>query len=295
MIKSFFLAISLLFFLSACHDTKATNNNQINDIQTVDDSLLHVFPVIDSAEITVESRFGVPHGFERTNTDDPFAMYLRSLELHPIEYDVHYYDGSTKSREGVYCSVVKLPIGKRDRHQCADAVMNVRAHYFYNSGQFDKIQFNFTNGFRADYSKWRNGKRIRVSGNDVSYYQTSQESTSYASFLSYLQKVYCYAGTYSLSKELVSVDLDEIQPGHVFIKGGFPGHAVLVLDVIADVNGNKKFMLAQSYMPAQDLQILINPNSDEFTPWYNLNDIGNEIYTPEWIFSKDQLKKFANE
>ena len=51
MIKSFFLAISLIFFLSACHDTKATNNNPIDDIQTVDDSLIHVFPIIDSAEI----------------------------------------------------------------------------------------------------------------------------------------------------------------------------------------------------------------------------------------------------
>ena len=295
MIKPIFFTLSSMLLLVSCLDSRATKNQDVLAFDTLSDSLELTPLIIDSNEITVESRFPVSLGFERMNQEDPFAEYLRSLKLHPIEHDVHYFDGTTKSREGIYCSVVDLPIGKRDRHQCADAVMNVRAHYFYEAQEYDKIHFNFTNGFRADYSKWRDGQRIKVSGNQVNYYQTNNESESYESFLAYLQKVYCYAGTYSLSKELEPVELENIQPGNVFIRGGFPGHAVIVLDVIENNDGDRKFMLAQSYMPAQELQVLINPNSDELSPWYSLNEIKDKIYTPEWTFSRDQLKKFGSD
>jgi hypothetical protein len=292
MIKSFFLGLSSLLLMASCLDSRATNSETNEVVSFVEDSLTETIGIIDSTAMIVKTRFPIPDGFNSVSSDNQYANYLRSLELYPIEHDVLYFDGTTKSREGVYCSVVKLPIGKRDRHQCADAIMNVRAHYFYNSEQYDQIHFNFTNGFRADYSKWREGKRINVAANQVNYYQTSKESTTYESFLAYLQKVYCYAGTYSLSKELVPTDIYNIEPGNVFIKGGFPGHAVLVLDVVENSDRERQFILAQSYMPAQELQILINPNSEEVSPWYKLSEIDNEIYTPEWTFSIDQLKRF---
>jgi hypothetical protein len=48
-------------------------------------------------------------------------------------------------------------------------------------------------------------------------------------------------------------------------------------------------MLAQSYMPAQDIQILVG--DDEKSPWYDLN-FGAYLYSAEYTFTKDQLKKF---
>ncbi len=46
--------------------------------------------------------------------------------------------------------------------------------------------------------------------------------------------VFAYAGTYSLERELITADVDDIRTGDVFIKGGFPGHAVLVTDVVVN-------------------------------------------------------------
>ena len=40
-----------------------------------------------------------------------------------------------------------------------------------------------------------------------------------------------YAGSLSLSKELKSVDVNEMEIGDVFIYGGLPGHAVIVIDM----------------------------------------------------------------
>jgi hypothetical protein len=56
---------------------------------------------------------------------------------------------------------------------------------------------------------------------------------------------------------------------------------------------NKKvFMIAQSYMPAQDIHILINLNKSSISPWYELEETATEIETPEWTFATNQLKRF---
>lgn len=64
-----------------------------------------------------------------------------------------------------------------------------------------------------------------------------------------------------------AVTIEETKIGDVFIKGGFPGHAVMVVDIAVDESTQEKvFLLAQSYMPAQEIQILKNPNNSHLSP-----------------------------
>ena len=85
------------------------------------------------------------------------------------------------------------------------------------------------------------------------------------------------------------VMLKNMQIGDVFIMGGSPGHAVIVVDMAENAKGEKIFMLAQSYMPAQQTQILINRESDGV--WYSLK--GKDVLvTPEWNFPVERLRKF---
>ena len=101
-----------------------------------------------------------------------------------------------------------------------------------------------------------------------------------------------FAGTASLEKELKPKNIKEIEIGDVFIRGGHPGHAVIVVDLCIDEKGGKAFMLAQSYMPAQEIQILKNPRNSKTSPWYKLSELSDVVETPEWDFSKDQLRSF---
>lgn len=72
----------------------------------------------------------------------------------------------------------------------------------------------------------------------------------------------------------------------------FPGHAVIVVDMAEDQNnGRKVFLLAQSFMPAQDIHVLKNPNDKTLSPQYDLN-FGKILETPEWTFSNTELKGF---
>ncbi len=242
---------------------------------------------------TLGTRIAPPSGYTRINAgEDSFGAYLRNLPLRPRGTKGRYFDGREKRDTGVYCAVVDMEIGKRDLQQCADAVIRLRAEYLYKQKAYDKIHFNFTNGFRADYAKWAEGYRISVKGNQVSWYKAKEKDYSCKTFRAYLDIVFAYAGTLSLSKELQPVPVSSMRIGDVLIQGGSPGHAVVVVDMAENPStGEKLYLLAQSYMPAQDIQVLKNPREPKISPWYSLKSTGN-IITPEWGFTSSDLKRF---
>jgi len=286
MKNHFYLFLAVISITLSC---TSQDNIEASDI---DEKLPVKTTIINTEGTTIESRFNVPAEFERVSVEpNSFEAYLRSLPLKPNGSEVHYYDGRIKSNN-VYSAVVDLAIGKRDLHQCADAVMRLRAEYLWNEKKYDQIHFNFTNGFRVDYSKWMQGQRIAFNGNKTYWTSGGTASNTYASFWKYMELIFTYAGTLSLDKELHSKPIDEMKIGDVFIHGGSPGHAVIVVDMAINKETNEKvFMIAQSYMPAQETQILWNLNQTESSPWYSVN-FGENLKTPEWTFNKSDLKAF---
>ena len=203
---------------------------------------------------TVETRFDVPEGFERVPVaDSSFESYLRNLPLKPDGSYVHYYDGKIKYN-GVYCAVIDMDIGKRDLQQCADAVMRLRAEYLFEKGLYDEIHFNFTNGFCASYSKWRQGYRISVNGNEDRWVQTAHVSNTYQSFREYMNMVFAYAGTISLDQELKPVAIENMRIGDVFIQA-YPGHCVIVLIWLKTSKPGELFMVHKAICPPRHSNI----------------------------------------
>lgn len=183
------------------------------------------------------------------------------------------FTGKPKWRQDVHVAVVDIDVGSRDLQQCADAVMRLRAEWLYGAGRAGEIAFNDTDGKRRKFSTY--GRK------------------DYAGFRKYMDLVFAYAGTYSLDRELKPVSIADLAIGDVFIKGGFPGHAVLVADRVRnDATGEVQFLLLQSYMPAQEIHVLKNPKQTSGSPWYSSNDIGDQLVTPEWVFLKSALKRW---
>jgi len=295
MKKIGYIGLFFFLFIQAC-------GQDAYQQQTVDQDTLtdHTYEMIKkhSGMInpdgqTLETRILTPEGFERIIIDEiSFAGYLRQLPLKPHGSEVTLYNGRTKQNHDVYNAVVDLNIGKKDLHQCADAVMRLRAEYLWKQKLYDKIHFNFTNGFRVDYPEWMKGKRIVVEGNQTYWTLSHSPSNTYQDFWEYMEIIFSYAGTFSLSRELNPVNIDDLRIGDIFIQGGSPGHAIIVVDLALNSQTKEKiFLLAQSYMPAQEIQILKNPNNDKISPWYSV-DFGEILETPEWTFYKTDLKRF---
>ena len=211
----------------------------------------------------------LPEGYVRENYDtDSFARFLRNIELKKNR-TIYQFNGLPKRNQTAQFAVLNISVGNKDLQQCADAVMRLRAEFLFAGKIFEQIVFKDNEGtnykFIPPYSR----------GN----------------FNKYLEKVFGMCGSASLSKSLNPVDLLTIRPGDVLIRGGFPGHAVMVIDVAVNPAGKKIYLLAQSYMPAQDIHVLKNPKNEHLSPWYEVN-ADQLIPTPEYLFYRNELKRW---
>lgn len=248
--------------------------------------------LIDPEGTSLETRILVPEGYRRVPKEaGSFQGYMRMRAMKPDGSKVLLYDGTEKGNQRAQAAVFDFPVFESDLQQCADSVMRIYSEYFWTMGAYDKIAFHLTNGFLMDYPSWISGKRLAVDGNNVSWVKKEDYNDSYETFLLYLKYVMMYAGTLSLDEESVPVEIADLQAGDMFIKGGSPGHCVMVADVAEDEMGNLCFLLAQGYMPAQDFHILKNPLHEE-DPWYYVSEITYPLQTPEYTFQEGSFKRW---
>ena len=200
--------------------------------------------------------------------ENTFSEWLRKIRLKK-DSRVFLYNGELKHNQNAQFAVLDIPVGKRNLQQCADALMRLRAQYLLDNNKIDDISFADNNGKKYTYSL-----------------------SSAGSFERYLEKVFTYCGTLSLERQMQRVnEFQAMRPGDVLIQGGSPGHAVMVVDMAVHSNGKKLYLLAQSYMPAQDIHILKNPTNPGLSPWYKL-DSNSLIFTPEWTFKPIHLRRW---
>lgn len=217
----------------------------------------------------IEARIAPPAGARRVEVAaGSFGAWLRGLPLKPPGAPVHLFDGRLKARQDVHAAVVELDVGTRDLQQCADAVMRLRAEYLFSLGR--------PIAFHPDPGKPR---ALMWQGRDR------------RAFAKWLVRVFAEAGTASLAAELARVR-GQVEPGDVLIQGGYPGHAVLVLDV-AERGGRRFLLLGQSYMPAQAFHVLKNLADPALSPWFDEAALDTGLETPEWRpFTRADVRRF---
>jgi hypothetical protein len=239
-------------------------------------------------------RFPPPAGCRRVAVaSGSWGAWLRGLPLRPAGTPARLYTGKLKDNQAVVAAVIDIDPGTKDLQQCADAVIRLRAEYLF-SQNFNKIHFHLTTGYDAWFSDYVAGRTFRVQGEQVLPAPKAAEVPTHTALGRYLLPVFGYAGTLSLSRELRHISLDEVRPGDVFIRGGRPGHAVLVADVAEHPqSGQRYLLLAQSYMPAQNIHILRNITQPALGAWFAVPGPDEPLVeTPEWTFARTELGRF---
>ncbi|MFD2873274.1 DUF4846 domain-containing protein [Mucilaginibacter ximonensis] len=231
----------------------------------------------------VMTRFKTPSGYtQQFVATGSFGAWLQNLPLKPAGSHTLLFNGDIARTDAYTAAVVDMSVGKHDLQQCADAVMRLRGEYLYQQKKYNAISFNFVSGFKCDYLHYANGYRYK----NGQWVKQAGKDYSYAAFMSYMKLVFSYAGTLSLEKELEPVrDVSTLQTGDVFIHGGSPGHCFIVMDVVEDVHHQKQFLLAQSFMPAQNIQVV-----KDSSPWFSLVRANNLPYGD--LISAAYLRRF---
>ncbi|MDM8540868.1 DUF4846 domain-containing protein [Desulfococcaceae bacterium HSG9] len=273
-----FLFIVVILNLNCC----ASSNSQADDIQiTIEKQEKKAERIIpqNETQYKVIKDIPTPDGYTRIDAgSNSYAEYLRNLPLKQENNIVFLYNGDKKFSQAAQFVVIDIDVGKRDLQQCADAVMRLRGEYLFKNQRYGEIHFNFLRDGKPRY-----------------YTKFAGSDRSHKKFRKYMDYIFAYANTASLHNEMAIVKLKNMQIGDVFIEKGRPyGHAISVVDMAENTETDDKiFMLVQSYMPAQEMHILKNMSSSKFSPWYSIN-FGEILVTPEWNFTKNDLKRFRN-
>jgi hypothetical protein len=225
-----------------------------------------------------------------------FGAFVRSLPLAPAGTPVVDCCGHVV-REGNdprVAAVVDIDVGKGDLQQCADSVLRMNAEWHYGRGDRD-IAYPVSSGATLAYDRYLAGDRTHSSGNRLIVHRAaSRLPDDHAAFRAFLDEVFTWANTASLSKEGVSVDASDLRPGDFFVMTGRPfGHAVLVLDVARSDGGDVALLLGQGYMPAQSFHVLHSQGRSQVASqvasqvrergaWFVVHPHDTEVETPFW-------------
>jgi hypothetical protein len=234
--------------------------------------------------LRLSAAFPPPAGFSRVpSASGDFAAFARALPLKESEAKVVDYSGRPLYDDGHHpniARVIDIDVGSRDLQQCADLVFRMNAEWRRTRGD-RAMAYPLASGQLLSYARYLEGERVVPSGSRVRLeVRAPKRADSRAAFRAYLDDLFGWANTASLERASKSVALAEARPGDFFVMSGVPfGHAVLILDVARDGRGQTALLLAQSYIPAQSVQVL-RPSRE--TAWFVLPNDAPEIVTPFW-------------
>lgn len=251
-------------------------------------------PYIDPEGQTQETRILPPEGFARTEAaEGSFTAFMRQQPVYGDGSMIYVYDGSQRSGAGA-AAVYDLSVGAEGYQECADSIIRLWSEYFRGTGQEARLSYHLSNGFLCDWASWKRGKRVLAFGDWAMWLPLSLPDDSEQQFHNYLVTVMRYAGTLSLEAESEPIDVSEAHPGDILCHGGAPGHAVLIADEAVNAAGERCFLLAQGFIPAQSCQILAGYAGAE-SPWYSASQLtGDEIRLEGYTFHGDGILRRWN-
>jgi len=268
---------------------------QIQPINKVVDTVSNYIEtpsLVNKDSLTIKSRVNVPVGYKRVvYKKESFQDYLRNYKLKPFESKIINYDDSEYFWQGGHIGILEIPVPKNGLQQCADALIRIRSEYLWEHNRNDEIGFKFTSGHYCSWKKYAEGYRPKINGNKVTFHKTANSDNSKENFYKYLNLIYMYSGTLSLYNELKSVNAKDLKIGDMLIKGGSPGHIVMICDEVINEKGEKLFLLFQGNTPAQSVHLVKNLEDGNNSPWYQLeNDIA--ISVSNYTFSSSKFVRF---
>ena len=250
--------------------------------------------IIDARKSKILTRFTPPEGFFWVKeTPGSFGEYLVNFPLHPPNFPIRDYRKVPVDSQNKHIALLKIDVGDKDLQQCADAWMRLYSEYLWTQKRFDEIGFEFTSGQFFAWNDYRKGIRTREVNKKVSFYDSGITDDSYSAFREYLNIIFRYAGTISLDRESVAVaENSNIRTGDFIIEPGSPGHSVIIVGMATNTVGKRLYLLAESFMPAQDIHVLKNTANPEISPWYQLDVDAPKTVTAKYVFRPTSIKRF---
>lgn len=267
--KTIFTIIISTILFSSCNTHIAKNSLNDESIQNIGlDHLIH------KKELKIFAKFDTPLNYTRKQNLTDFGRWLNNISLKNDNVPVYTYNGQAKPNPNIYVGVLDLEQPTKNVQFNENGVISLRAEYFFQAKKYDKLD-----------------ALAKIPTNPIPYTKYINGDYSYKKFKEYLTYYLENSNPSTIKYLLEPIPFKDLQIGDVlFQKGATKSHAVIVMDTSTDNKGNKLYILAQTYYPSQDIQIITNPSNDYISPWYEAAE--GIILTPEWRFLSSDLMRF---
>ena len=252
---------------------------------------------INISGTSISSMIQVPQDFIRP----PFPAtslqsYLQTLPVKSYNSKVIKYDGYEK-HFNCYAAVLQTDLEiTEDLIHGEHIIQYLRAQFLYKSEKYDMINYSYDDNRSLSFDQWGAGARFVWQDTIYVLDTIAAENYSYESFQKYMNTIFQNSSTNSIAMDTRNIDYSELSIGDVLVQPKDfrnRGHAVFVVDMaVHPSTGEKLVLLAQGYMPSQDLHILKNTLEPEISPWYRVNDESPYFATAQWTFRQKHARRF---
>ncbi|HVP10331.1 MAG TPA: DUF4846 domain-containing protein [Phycisphaerae bacterium] len=216
------------------------------------------------------ARIPPPDGFARVDVAaGSFADWLRFLPMLPEGSPVVGPKGEVimPANDRSLAGAVALQPHTAKTLSAPNILVRLRAEYLWATGRMDDLAFHFTSGHLSTWKEWASGLRPTVRGKNVTVAKSASADTSRTNFTGYLESIFQYGTVYSLFKDTDKASEPVIEAGSVFIRVGRPGHAVMILDVARNPEGQTRVLIGEGGTPVRTFHVL---RAGDGSPWFPL-------------------------
>jgi hypothetical protein len=242
---------------------------------------------------TVIETIQVPQGFTRIAVEKgSFACWLRNLPVKSSGSAVFDYRGRIykAGNDSTVARVVDWNILGNRMEQCMDILVHFYAKYLRQTKREDEISFPIPGGYRLGWQDWEKGWRPLFNGINMIMNQCTRDDSSESSFKSYLNTVFAESHTQQFYHTCKVIKRENVQIGDFIVKKGSKSHAVMIVDLAVDEQGQMVALIGHGDTPACQFYLF---NYQKNNPWFPL-DFKND-YLPLPIRKKmswDGLRRF---
>jgi len=180
-----------------------------------------------------------------------------------------------------------------DLEQCADWPLRLYADHLRDHDLQGMISFRLQNGQTHSWPEWSSGNRLQFDqrSNRHIVKQTVPDSGR-ESYVGYLRYLFHWAGSLALLNYLTPVPAKDLLPGDLIVQNttGGMGHVSLILDICANMDGERLYLIGNGWTPAQEFFVR-KPDDGEGTGyWFTLD--GYEQHLAPYDFGPFRFRRF---
>ncbi len=236
-----------------------------------------------------------PAGYRRVAVAaGSFAEYVRGRAVLSDTAVVRYFDGRQVQQGPGSPRVIDLPfLFRTDVEQCADMALRLVSEYFWETGKADSLSFRLQNGQQIEWREWRAGRRLRYDAqSDRHVVSRGAADSSRAAFEGFLYYLFHWTGSVALKRDLRRVSASELQPGDLIVQNtsGAMGHVSVILDAAVNGEGERLYLIANGWTPAQSMFIRQPQAGEGVDGWFTL--AGYERHLQGYRFGPFELRRF---